>query len=172
MLGQFQQKNCSLALNTIKILKQVGWFIDDFKTAVALSRVKENTGFIGRLDKISNSPDIIIDGSHNVDGIKNLFKEISLLDFENLHCIYGTSSDKNVEEIMRLFPKNASYYFTEFDSCRTMKIAKLKNNAVNNKLNFSSHLSPDKALSVAKQSSSANDLIIVFGSFFLLEKII
>lgn len=172
LLGQFQQKNCSLALDTIKILKQGGWFIDDAKTKIALTRVKKNTDFIGRLDKISSSPDVIIDASHNVDGIKNLLKEIRLLDFDNLHCVYGTSSDKDVEEVMRLFPKNASYYFTEFDSSRTMKIVELKNNALNNNLNFSTHLSPNKALSVAKQSSSTNDLIIVFGSFFLLEKII
>lgn len=172
LLGQFQQKNCSLALETISILKQNGWFIDNAKTKLALTRIKKNTSFMGRLDKISSNPNVVIDASHNVDGIKNLFKEISLFDFEKLHCIYGTSSDKEVEEIMALFPTEANYYFTEFDSSRTMKIEVLKTNAIKNKLNFSTHLSPIKALSVAKQSSSTNDLIVIFGSFFLLEKII
>jgi len=172
LLGQFQQKNCSLALETITILKQIGWYIDDAKTDLALTRVKGNTGFIGRLDKISSSPDVLIDASHNEDGIRNLFDELSLLNFENLHCIYGTSSDKNVEEIMSLFPQNATYYFAEFDSERSLKLDVLNNNAKKNNLNFSLHLTPEKALSVAKQTSSDNDLIIIFGSFFLLEKII
>lgn len=172
LLGQFQQKNCSLALETVAVLKQIGWYIDDSKTMLALTRVKSSTNFIGRLDKIASHPDVIIDASHNFDGIKNLFKEINLFDFKNLHCIYATSSDKDIKEIMTLFPSNASYYFTEFDSVRTMKIEQLKNNAKNNKLNFTLHSTVMKALSVAKQSSSENDLIIIFGSFFLLEKIV
>jgi len=172
LLGQFQQKNCSLALETITILKQIGWYIDDSKIDIALTRVKGNTNFIGRLDKISSSPDVLIDASHNENGVSNLFDELSLLNFENLHCIYGTSSDKDVEGIMSLFPQNATYYFTEFDSERSMKLKELNNNAKKNNLNFSLHLTPKKALSVAKQTSSANDLIIIFGSFFLLEKIV
>jgi len=172
LMGQFQQKNTSLALETVSVLKQIGWYIDDSKTRIALTRVKNNTKFSGRLDRIATNPDVIVDASHNVDGIKNLFKEIKLVDFKTLHCIYGTSSDKDVNQIMSLFPKNAKYYFTEFDSPRTMKIEKLKNNALKNNLIFSTYLSPELALSIAKQSSSSNDLIVVFGSFFLLEKII
>ena len=172
LLGQFQQKNSSLALEVISVLKEIGWFVDDAKTKIALTRVKRNTNFIGRLDKISSNPDVIVDASHNVDGIKNLFKEINLLEFKNLHCVYGTSSDKEVDGIMSFFPKNATYYFTEFASERSMKIDKIKDTAKKNNLNFSLHTSPIDALSVAKQSSNSNDLIIIFGSFFLLEKII
>jgi len=172
LLGQFQQKNCSLALETISILKQNGWFIDDIKTNIALTRVKINTNFNGRLDEISINPRVIIDASHNTDGVKNLFKEIELLEFEHLHCVYGTSSDKDVSEIIKLFPKEATYYFTEFSSERSQKIEVLKNNAKNNNLNFSTYLEPKKALRSAKQVSKVGDLIIVFGSFFILEKII
>jgi dihydrofolate synthase/folylpolyglutamate synthase len=172
LLGEFQQKNCSLALETVRILKENGWCIDDSKTLAALTRVKNNTAFIGRLDKISSNPSVIVDASHNVDGIRNLFKEVERMEFKHLHCIYGTSSDKDVEKIMALFPVKANYYFTEFDSYRSMRTEELNSNANKFKLNFSSHLSPDLALSVAKQSSSTDDLIIIFGSFFLLEKII
>ncbi len=172
LLGQFQQMNGSLALETINVLKQIGWYIDDAKTEIGLTRVKKNTNFIGRLDRISSNPDVIIDASHNEDGVKNLFKEIELLDFNTLHCVYGTSSDKDIEKIMVLFPQNAIYYLTEFESERSMKTEELENKALKNNLNFSTHLSPEKALSIAKQSSNSNDLIIVFGSFFLLEKIV
>ena len=172
LLGQFQQKNISLALESIKNLKQKGWYIDDEKTKNALTRVKANTNFIGRLDQISDNPRVIIDASHNLDGIKNLFKEIDLLKFKNLHCIYGTSSDKDVEEIMEVFPSNASYYLTEFSSERSMKVERLEKNAKNNNLKYSSYSNSKLALDTAKQCSTKQDLIIVFGSFYILEKII
>lgn len=172
LLGQFQQKNCSLALEAIQVLMHRGWYLDNAKTKISLTRVKQNTGFIGRLDKISSFPDVIVDASHNPDGIQNLFNEISLFDFDNLHCIYGTSSDKDIHKIMALFPSDAKFYLTEFSSERSMKLDELKNNAKKYNLNYSLHSIPKDALSVAKQSSSSNDLIVIFGSFFLLEKII
>ncbi len=172
LLGQFQQKNCSTALTTINVLKQKGWFFDDAKTNLALTRVKSNTNFKGRLDQISDHPKIIVDASHNEDGVKNLFKEIELMNFNQLHCIYATSSDKNVAVIMTYFPKKANYYFTTFNSKRSLPLKQLNKLAAENQLNFTSFNHPKEALLAAQQQYKQGDLILIFGSFFLLEKII
>jgi dihydrofolate synthase/folylpolyglutamate synthase len=171
LLGQFQQQNCSVALTTIKILKQKGWHFDNTKSNMALTKVQKNTNFHGRLEQISNNPRIIIDASHNVDGVKNLFKEIELMNFNNLHCIYATSSDKAVNQIITLFPKKANYYLTTFNSKRSYSLNKLASLAKTAQLNFSIHIDAEDALNSAKQHYKPADLIVVFGSFFLLEKI-
>jgi len=172
LLGLFQQKNCALALKTISVLKMNGLYIDDAKVKLALNNVKRNTNFKGRLELISNKPRIIVDASHNIDGIKNLFKEIEQMKFKNLICVYATSNDKNVKEIMQIFPKEAKYYLTKFNSKRTMSLVELEKHASNNNLNFELISDQEIALSLAKESCKSNDIVLVFGSFFLLEKII
>jgi dihydrofolate synthase/folylpolyglutamate synthase len=172
LLGRFQQQNIATAISTIQILSQKGWYIDPAKTKIGLTRVKNNTQFAARLDQISSNPRILVDASHNSDGVKNLFKELKLMDYNHLHCVYGTSSDKDVDGIMMMFENSATYYLTSFESERSMSKEKLKISADRNEINYSLFNTPVKALSSAKQNYKEGDLIIVFGSFFLLEKII
>jgi dihydrofolate synthase/folylpolyglutamate synthase len=172
LLGSFQQENINTALTSIDILKQNGWYIDDAKSYIALTKIKRNTNFNGRLEQISSEPRILIDASHNPAGVKNLFIELDKLEYNNLHCIYGTSSDKDITSVMNNFPLEAQYYFTNFDSVRSMKADSLKKIGDNLSLTSSIFTSPEQALKAAKQNYTKGDLIIVFGSFFLLEKII
>ena len=172
LLGSFQQKNINTAVKSVQVLQKKGWYIDNQKTRLGIQKVKRNTNFIGRLDVISKTPLIIADASHNVDGIKNLFKELNQLQFNNLHCIYATSSDKDVSEIMSLFPLKAKYYFTSFQSERSLETKYLSQEGEKYNLDYSLYETPNLALSSAKQNYRQDDLIIVFGSFFLLEKII
>ncbi len=172
LLGEFQQKNIRTALTAIQQLKQKGWFIDDQKSTLALEKVGRNTNFIGRLQKINNSPLTLIDASHNPDGIKNLFKELKHLDYKNLHCIYASSSDKDVKGIFNYFPQHGNYYFTQFETNRQFSIGELEKLGTEHQLHFSTFTDPKEALQAAKQHYKSGDLIIIFGSFFLLEKFI
>lgn len=173
LLGKFQQHNCNIAYYAVKILQEdKGWYFDNIKTLLAFSRVKYNTNFKGRLEQISENPKIIIDASHNIDGVKNLFKEIELMQYNQLHCVYATSSDKAVEKIINHFPKSANYYFTTFNSKRSFPLEKLEALAQSSKLDYNLYDEASDALESAKQHYKEGDLIIVFGSFFLLDKII
>ena len=172
LLGAYQQKNAALAWETIQVLKEKGHYFDDRKSTVALTRVQSLTNFTGRLAKISNSPNVIIDASHNPAGIKTLFEELKSIDYNKLHCIYGTSADKDYAESMTFFPKDAAYYFTSFDSSRAVKVDVLAQLGVKLGLNNSTFTSPELALADAKIKANSDDLIIVFGSFYILEKII
>jgi dihydrofolate synthase/folylpolyglutamate synthase len=171
LLGQFQIHNCRVALKSIEVIEKKGWHFDLDKTKNALSKVHKNTNFHGRLEQISKNPKIIIDASHNIDGVKNLFKEIGLMEFNNLHCIYASSSDKAVDDIVTLFPNSANYYFTTFNSKRSFPLKELEKLAIKNQLKHSLFQLPKEALSTANQNYKNGDLIIIFGSFFLLEKI-
>ena len=113
-----------------------------------------------------------MDAAHNIDGVVNLMKEIQGLDVENLHLIYGASNDKNVKEIIELLPANASFYFVEFDSPRSMKTEQFSHLAEILGLNFSTHVGAKKALDSATKKAATKDLILLFGSFYIMSELI
>jgi len=172
LLGDFQQNNLSLAWDTMQILKDKGLYFDDVKSINALKRIKKNTGLRGRLELIQKSPNIILDASHNSDGIERLFQEIGTMKYDKLHCIYGTSNDKAYLQNGKWFPKRAKYYFTSFDSPRSATEDGLNKFGNHHQLDYKYFDSPELALKSAKIEANPNDLILVFGSFFILEKII
>ena len=70
----------------------------------ALEHLTDNTGFQGRLQVVSNAPRVIFDVSHNVEGIEaTLSFLLQDIDQNALYIVYGSSSDKNFEEILRKY---------------------------------------------------------------------
>lgn len=124
------------------------------------------TGFMGRMDLLSTNPNIWFDCAHNADGIRTLFENLPVNG--NLFCVYGTSSDKNLEEIKAVLPKNASYFFTTFENPRTASLEKLQAelSLTGKKRNFFSN--SFLAMKSAQESANKEDTIVVFGSFFLV----
>ncbi len=169
ILGEYQQKNAALAWKILQVLKEKGHFFDDKKSRVALTRVTTLTNFKGRLTQIGTNPLIIADASHNIQGIETLLSEIKRIPHSHLHCIYASVNDKKYEESMRFFPKSATYYLTEFDSQRSVSREVLAEIADTISLQYSTYKNIDLALKSAKAKASADDLVIVFGSFYLLE---
>jgi len=172
LLGVYQQKNANVAWKTMQIMKEKGYHFDDKKSENALKRVQQLTGFAGRLMKVSSNPTIIADASHNPSGIKTLMQELASIHFENLHCIFGAANDKDYQQSMTYFPKDATYYFTTFNSKRAAKLSDLSEVANGLSLNYSLHSKVESAIEIAKLDVGTNDLILVFGSFYILEKII
>jgi dihydrofolate synthase / folylpolyglutamate synthase len=71
LLGNYQQKNLPGILQSIKILKKLGWTIEDEDVKIGLSNIVSNTGLKGRWQILGESPLIVCDTGHNEDGIKN-----------------------------------------------------------------------------------------------------
>ena len=172
LLGKFQIKNANLAWQTIQVLKEKGHFFDDVKSRSALTRVGKLTNFFGRMTCIQTQPMVIVDASHNPAGIQNLMSEINSIPYSQLHCIYGSANDKNYSESMTFFPKKALYYFTSFDSNRAVDEKELVKIGEKLGLLCQSYVRPEVALSAAKSQAKSDDLILIFGSFYILEKII
>ena len=171
LLGRHQQKNISLGWNVLQILKTKGWHFDDIKSEHALKRVQKNTGFAGRMQVLQEAPKVILDAAHNQAGIELLFKEIESLDYDRLHCVFGSSSDKSFMTYGNIFLKSAMYYLTSYDSPRSATRSDLEKLGDQYQLNYNYYSSPEIAFKAAKQQAKSTDLILVFGSFFILEKI-
>ena len=171
LLGGFQKENISTAFTTIEILQDTLPIKQRFVKSGFL-KVAKNTNFKGRFQKLSDQPLTILDAAHNVDGVSNLMNEIKHLDFEHLHLVYGASNDKDVREILELLPNDASYHFVEFDSPRSMKREQFSELANDLSLQYSVHLGAKAALDMATKKAANKDLILLFGSFYIMSELI
>ncbi len=169
LLGIHQKNNFEVVLKCLSALHDNGYHISPEAIQEGLQNLQKNTGFIGRLQIVSKKPYIIYDVSHNPDGIKVTLETIQKIKAKKVHIVYGTSNDKDLTTIVSLFPTDAMYYFTEFHNERTMQITDLK--VVTTPMESSQksyYKSPRIALNSAIEQASEDDLILVFGSFFLI----
>lgn len=165
--GNYQRDNLSVAVKAIEVLNYQ--FPVDYKIIQkGLSQVTSSTCFLGRYQQIGSDPKVILDAAHNLDGVKELLAQIETENTGDLHCVYGCSADKDLQEVFAVFPKNAKYYFCEFESNRSTKSEQFESLANQFELNAEVFESSLMALEAAKKSASASDTIVVFGSFFIM----
>lgn len=166
--GKYQKKNVATAYSTFKILANT-LGLNVSTTEIAISKVQTNCPIKGRMQLLQRSPMVIVDAAHNEAGIIALFESVGEIEYENLHIVYGASSDKAVAQLVDLFPKDAFLYFTVFNNKRSSTLETLEVKTLLLKQNKTYYTSPDLAYHQALKSAHQNDLILIFGSFFLIE---
>ncbi len=171
LLGQYQQKNIRTVLLGIGLLK-IHWHLEDGKISEAINYVKKLTNFKGRLQLISDYPKVVVDAAHNLEGVESLLSEIRLFHYSHLYIIYGASNDKDWKEILWQMPREATFSFVEFDSKRSVKLADFESEAQSIGIEYKLFSQATDALNHSKLTAKPDDLILICGSFYLLEKII
>lgn len=169
--GDYQKDNLSLAVSAIKILADILPVANE-QIKKGLLKVARHTNFIGRYQQLAQEPRIILDAAHNTDGVVQLIRQVKQENKGQLHMIYGCSADKDMQALFSLFPKEAVYYFCEFDSPRSAKTTVFKELSNAFGLNADHFSSSVKALEVALKKSKQEDTILIFGSFYIMAKII
>lgn len=172
LLGCYQRYNISGVLKATNLLKGMGFTLTDTAIDEGLRNVQLLTGLQGRWQKLSESPMIYCDTGHNVDGIKQVIEQIKQTPHNNLHMVIGTVADKNIEGILALLPKNASYYFTQAAIPRALSHEELRKKAMGYGLIGNSYPSVALALAAAKEVAKQNDLIFVGGSTFVVAEVV
>lgn len=164
----YQTGNYRIVSAVCDYLEEQDFSCDQSTRERGIRNLKQNTGFFGRMEVISTSPLTIVDCAHNAEGIRALLTSIKKWNKGTLHCIYGTSSDKDLDAILNEFPTDAQFYFTTFANPRSANLEDLQektDSRVEKKQFFNS---PVKALSKAQESANKGDTILIFGSFFLV----
>ncbi len=100
LLGDFQTENSLVAIETVK---NSGF---DIPHNIIYKGLK-NTFFPARLEMISKSPLVLLDGAHNPDGAVVLAKELSKMK-EKPIAIVGMMKDKNVKEVLNVVLKHCA----------------------------------------------------------------
>jgi dihydrofolate synthase/folylpolyglutamate synthase len=169
--GKYQQKNLKGVLVATQLLSTMGWKINAKQVNKALLNVKKNTGLMGRWECIQDNPKIILDVAHNEHGIKALLDQLATLHFNELHIITGMVKDKDVEAVLKLLPKKATYYFTQSHIPRALSCAELSEKGNSLGLVGECYENVNLAIAIANKNANPQDLILVIGSVFLVAEV-
>ncbi|MBI2729830.1 MAG: bifunctional folylpolyglutamate synthase/dihydrofolate synthase [Sphingobacteriales bacterium] len=113
LAGEYQTKNLLTVLEAVSQLRLRGWNIDEIVLKKALSQTKKINGLHGRWEIIHVHPTVVLDVGHNVDGVNQIVKQLENIDAPHVHIVLGMVKDKDINAVLELLPKDASYYFTK-----------------------------------------------------------
>jgi dihydrofolate synthase / folylpolyglutamate synthase len=168
LMGTYQKQNILGVLKAVNVLNNLGITVSDESLKKGVSKVVQNTGLMGRWQKISKNPLVICDTGHNEAGIKEVLNNIYLQKFANLHIVIGFVKDKDIDKILKLLPEKANYYFCQAAIPRALESHLLLEKAKNNNLNGVNFETVQEAYLAAIQAAISDDFIFVGGSTFIV----
>jgi dihydrofolate synthase / folylpolyglutamate synthase len=172
LTGLYQTKNICTVLESVEQLKNIGIQITDTAMLSGLLQVKHLTGLRGRWEILQQHPTIIADVAHNKDGIKQVLHQLkNNYPKANLHFVMGFVKDKDVHDVLSIFPTKAQYYFTNAHIPRALLATELAEQANNVGLNGNHYENVNDAINTAKKNATTDDVIMVCGSFFVLAEL-
>jgi len=173
LLGAYQLQNKKTVLQTVKVLQDKTLLtITDENIKNGFLNVIKNTKLQGRWQQLGEKPKIICDTAHNAHGLKIVLNQLKDESYDKLHIVLGVVNDKNLDEILPLFPKNAIYYFCTPNIPRGLNAKILKEKANQWNLNGETYHSVSNAYQSAKENADATDFIYVGGSTFVVAEIL
>ena len=170
LLGSYQAKNVKGVVATIKELK--GFDIREEHIVDGLLNVSANTGLLGRWQYIGAKPTVVCDTAHNTEGLSIVLDQIEQQKYTDLHLVIGFVKDKNLEQILPLFPKNAHYYFCRPNIQRGLDELVLKTRALEFGLKGDTYSSVNEAVNAALGVADKTDFVFVGGSTFVVAEIV
>ncbi|ULQ54331.1 bifunctional folylpolyglutamate synthase/dihydrofolate synthase [Flavihumibacter fluvii] len=170
--GFYQVKNIPAILQSIRVLQQLGWQIPGEAIHRGLANTRKLTGLHGRWEQISSHPRIILDVGHNEDGIRAIGEQLELTDYNQLHIVIGMVKDKEIDKVLELLPKKATYYFTQANIPRALPADMLRQKAESYHLYGKNFGEVNQAFTAAKAAAAPDDLILVCGSVFIVGELI
>jgi len=171
LTNNYQLKNLTTALYALWVLKY-RFILDPQKIAKGIENINQLTYYIGRWMIMSEEPLVIFDSAHNEAGLKYLFESLAEKDYTNLHVIYGTASDKDLDKILPLLPNDAIYYFAKADIPRGMKTDLLQAKSVKHNLFGREYPSVAAAYRNALAYANGEDVVIITGSIFVVAEVL
>ncbi|ELM3642842.1 bifunctional folylpolyglutamate synthase/dihydrofolate synthase [Flavobacterium psychrophilum] len=171
LLGDYQQQNKKTAIQTIRVLKP-HFSVSEENLKDGLLNVVKNTGLLGRWQQIHSNPKVICDTAHNSHGLKIVLNQIQKEEFDNLFFVLGFVNDKDLDDVLPLFPKKAKYFFSKPNIFRGLDAKILQEKATNFGLKGNIYSSITEAYKEALELSSQNDFIYIGGSTFVVAEIL
>jgi dihydrofolate synthase/folylpolyglutamate synthase len=170
--GFYQSKNSKTAVRSIKVIQDLGFSVSEFQIKKGLLNVIKNTGLLGRWQILNTSPLTICDTAHNKEGLNYVIKQLLEQEYNSLHIVLGVVNDKDLAEILPLFPKEATYYFCRPSISRGLDAVDLMKVCSEYDLVGISYSSVKEAYIDAEKNVSTNDLIFIGGSTFVVAEVL
>lgn len=167
LLGEHQIINLSVAIKAIEVLNNRNI------TNISIDRIVrsiKNVTWKGRLEVLANSPYVVIDGAHNIQGIETLSRNIKkYFKYDNLYLILGILADKDVDKMVKVItPMAEKVYAVTPNSIRAELASDLKNEIIKYNESCESYNDYKEAYLTALSNASENDLILASGSLYMI----
>jgi len=171
--GNYQQENIKTVLQTLSVLRDRGWVVDEAHSVAGLQNVVKNTGLLGRWQTLQEAtPKVICDTGHNLEGLQWIVQQLLEECYGKLHLVLGVVDDKDLDRILPIFPKTARYYFTQANMPRALDAMILKAKANGYDLVGDAFPSVISAYQMALQNAENEDLVFVGGSTFVVAEVV
>jgi dihydrofolate synthase/folylpolyglutamate synthase len=166
--GNYQSKNIVTALAALAVLRKQSFEIGVEAIQNGLADAAANTGLKGRWQILKRNPTVICDTGHNAHGLNHTMKQLQEQDYDRLFFILGVVADKDLDSVIPLLPEKAYYFFTQASIPRAMNAAILAKQCMAAGLNGEIVATVDEAARKALAKASANDLIFIGGSTYVV----
>ena len=170
--GAYQEKNIKGVIAVTELLIHQGWDITPENIAQGLLHVVHNTNLKGRWQNLGSYPTIVCDTGHNVGGLTYVMEQLKKQTYTHLHIVVGFVKEKDVNSVLELFPKEATYYFCSPAIARGLNVDTLKEIATTKGLQGERYSSVAEALNAAKAQALPTDFIFVGGSTFVVAEVV
>ena len=168
LIGDHQALNASLALMVLDFLKK-DYRLDEEKIKLGLKKAKN----IGRTECLSKDPQIIIDGSHNLDSIERLEESIKKFKYKKLILGFSLLRDKDHDHILKKIENIADkIVLTEIDSDRHTDLKDLEDEFKKfSKKEIYPIKNREEAVEKTLSLAGEGDMILWCGSLYLIKDI-
>ena len=147
-------------------------------SAERINQVIEMTKVAGRTEifkPTSNDSyqcDIMLDVAHNPHAAKHLAKTIKRLGYQKVHAVVGMLKDKDISAILvEVRDCIETWYFASLSGTRAASAQEINSLADKLALEGNCFDNVEHAFTMAKNSANANELVLVFGSFFTVAEV-
>ena len=166
LLGKHQIYNAALAVSATEILRSKGYKI----TGEALKDGLLSTHWPGRLEVLSRSPVLIVDGAHNPEGAQVLREALDeYFPGKEVTYIMGVLRDKDYEKMMKIvLPGCKRVFAVTTDNPRALPAAELSKYAGSYCKNVQISDTIESAVSTSMNSASSDEIICAFGSLYYI----
>ncbi|MBP6180884.1 folylpolyglutamate synthase/dihydrofolate synthase family protein [Flavobacterium sp.] len=172
LIGDYQLYNKKTAIQTIAVLNEQKEFeISAENIKSGLLQVVKNTGLQGRWQQLGEFPKVICDTAHNKNGLEIVMGQIQKETFEKLHIVLGMVNDKDLDEVLPLFPADAIYYFCKPNIPRGLAAEILQEKGKKFNLKGNTYHSVTDAYTVARNNATKKDFIFIGGSTFVVAEL-
>ncbi|MBT8246051.1 MAG: bifunctional folylpolyglutamate synthase/dihydrofolate synthase [Winogradskyella sp.] len=170
--GSYQQNNIKTVIQSVKVLRGKGFKISQNDLKAGLNKVVKNTGLMGRWQVLGESPKIICDTAHNVEGLSYVMRQLQQESNGQLHIIFGVVNDKNLNDILNVLPEKAMYYLCKPNIQRGLDVYTLSELFIQKGFESQTCNSVKDAFTKAKSKAEKEDVIYIGGSTFVVAEIL
>lgn len=167
LLGNYQEKNIRVVLAVVNELQKLGLKISEKNIETGLMNVHKNTNFIGRWFQFSDNPLTICDTAHNQAGLEMVFSQLNEIP-KFKHIVLGFVNDKKIDEVLRILPENATYYFVKPSINRGRNPLEYEELLKKSKINYKIFQDVNSGYLSAKQNVRDGEMIFIGGSNFVV----